>query len=309
MGSRVLLKEGSETEDVLKALDWITCPTDAVLQLSAMSIRQLKKVCKGPKNQMAKNTTKSAKKEDSRGAGVEEGKVYVLLNTNDAVDLLWFASVLPRHILDVLISENVPQVAASEGMQLEGGKEGGKGWFAYLARCMHVLVSLVQLAVEHSALMSALLFQTSAAHCGAKSPALLVDVLLFSHTVALAMRYDDESEAAAAAPLLEAEHAPAAAGKGEGEGGGAEGQAAAEEEGAGGGWMGAGGEHEAEGGGDPIDVVGMVLTSLALLLRIESKQEESSEKGRGGGGGGGGGGGNEADVRPFRTHLVGHPKV
>ena len=75
--SRVLLKEGSETEDALKALNWITCPTYAVLQLSAMSIRQLKKVCKGPKNQMANHKTKRGDHwfcKDSVGLGSNQTK-------------------------------------------------------------------------------------------------------------------------------------------------------------------------------------------------------------------------------------------
>ncbi len=50
---RVLTK-GAEQEDATSAFDWIRCPAGAVLALSPLSIRHLKKACKGARKESAK---------------------------------------------------------------------------------------------------------------------------------------------------------------------------------------------------------------------------------------------------------------
>ena len=285
---RVLTKS-AEHEDATSGLEFVKCPVAAVLALSLLSVRNLKKACKGPKKESAK-TPKSGNKKDTNRSN-EDDKVYIMLADGSAVDLLWLAAVLPRHILNTLISEQLPQ-AASDGMPEGSGKGWRSEWFKYIAKCLHVLFCLVQLGIEYPSLTSAVLQQHHAAAsvngCGdaIKSPALLVDALLFLHTVALAMRYDADEEAGAVegdaatsgtdpaqAPVIDGADATA-----EDEEGGSSAT----------GGFGGGSEPDGSvGGSHPIDVVGMVLKCMALLLRTE----------------------HSLDDRPFRKHLVGHPKI
>jgi hypothetical protein len=121
------------------------------------------------------------------------------------------------------------------------------------------------------------------------SPALLVDVLLFSHTVALAMGYDVEAEGVADADAAASASDSSRAGP-SGEGAETQLAIAEDEQGGGAGTGGGGGVGEQDasvGGSHPIDVVGMVMKIMALLLRNE----------------------HSADERPFRDQLVLHPKV
>ena len=282
---RVLTK-GSDVE-APDAFEWIGCPTTAVLLLSPLSLRHLRKACKGPKKDA--RTPKGANKQDgNRRAGGEDGKVYVTMADGSAVDMQWLASVLPMHILNTLISEDAPEGA--QGADRTNDSE----WFTYIAKCMHLLFCLAQLGVEYPSVLSTLLAQYDpaavaraggSAYAECTSPAVLVDVLLFSHTVALAMRYTtDEDEAPHAIPAPSSSDAvpPASAGN-------AAPRSTAEDEDAAAPGAGAGGveEDSTVGGSHPIDVAGMALQSMALLLRTEH--------------------GNEA--RPFRSQLVGHPKV
>ena len=301
-----ILTKGGDNEDA--SFDWVTCATAAVLQLSPLSIRHLKGACKGPKKAPAK-ASKSASGKHGTGRsseGGEDGKVYVVLEDNVAVDLLWLASVLPRHILNTLIAEVVPPAAeAAVACEVRGGDTSGHvGWFAYVAKCLHLLCCLVQLSLEHSSLMSALLQQCHpVAVKGAtgpsasdvpKSPALLVDVLLFAHTVALALRYpgeedsDHQSDAAHASACSSGQGAADATA-----GADAPADHTGSSAGAGGG---IGGEQDSTvGGSRPIDVVGMVLRSMALLLRTEHGIAVADD--------------TDQALRPFRDTLVNHPKV
>ena len=175
---RVLTK-GAEQEDATSAFDWIRCPAGAVLALSPLSIRHLKKACKGPRKESAK-TPKSAGKKDKKGAIEEDSRVYIVLADSSAVDVLWLGSVLPRHILNTLLSEELP-AAAREGMPAGGGKGWRSDWFAYVAKSMHLLFCLVQLGVEYPAITGAMQQQLDAAAsagegfraCGSLARALL----------------------------------------------------------------------------------------------------------------------------------------
>ena len=110
-----ILTKGGDNEDA--SFDWVTCATAAVLQLSPLSIRHLKGACKGPKKAPAKASKSTSGKHGTgrSSEGGEDGKVYVVLEDNVAVDLLWLASVLPRHILNTLIAEVVPPAATPAG--------------------------------------------------------------------------------------------------------------------------------------------------------------------------------------------------
>jgi len=266
-------KTGDEEKEMF---EWIRCPTLAVLDLSQLSIRHLKKACKGPKKEGPKTPKSASKKDDGHGAG-GDSRVYALMADGSAVDLVWLASALPMHILHTLIAETVPKAAAGDGATV-GGRGWRCEWFAYIAKCMHVLFCLVQLGVDYPSLISTLLQQHDPAGVvgcpgAANSPALVVDVLLFSHTLALAMRYDADEEVAADGDEASSSVDPAT------------GTAPEEEEKTAGGAE----QDSSVGGSQPIDVVGMVLRSIAMLMRIEHT--------------------DDVLVRPFRKHLVGHPKV
>jgi len=292
---RILTKSGGDAE-APEAFEWIGCPTSAVLLLAPLSLRHLRKACKGPKKE-ARTPKSTGRKDSARGAGGDDGRVYVTLADGSAVDMLWLASVLPMHVLNTLISEELPRAAEGAGAAKDGGKGCPDGWFAYIAKCMHLLFCLVQLGIDYPAVLSTLLSQydpAATARAGgnagdeSRSPALLVDVLLFSHTVALAMRYsadvDDESQAMlASAPSTDVAALPSVPGES------GDGRAMVDDdESAISGVAGGSSEEDASiGGSRPIDVAGMVLQSMALLLRTEHSSEN----------------------RPFRSHLVGHPKV
>ena len=85
-----------------------------------------------------------------------------VLADGSAVDLLWLGSVLPRHILNTLLSEELP-AAARPGMPASSGRGWRSDWFAYIAKSMHLLFCLVQLGVEYPALTDAVLQQLDVA--------------------------------------------------------------------------------------------------------------------------------------------------
>ena len=132
------LTKGGELEDGTSGFEWMQCPALAVIELSHLSIRHLKKACRGPKKEAAKTPKIASKKDDGRGAGGQDSRVYVVLADNSAIDLLWLASALPMHILHTLIAETVPKAAVADGTS-DGGKGWRSEWFAYIAKCMHVL--------------------------------------------------------------------------------------------------------------------------------------------------------------------------
>ena len=283
---RVLTKR-EEHEDISSTFEWSTCSKTAVLQLGSLSIRHLKSACKGPKR--SAKTPKGANKRGSVNQSVDgdDGRVYIVLEGNLAFDLLWLSSVLPKYILDVLIAETLPPAAVGT-TGIEGRCATPAQWFEHIAKSLRLLFCLVQLGQEYPVLTSNLLYQHDPAaavrqgtgdarRAAPPSPALLVDVLLFSHTIALAMRHpaDDGAEEGPSA-----ESAPAAPPDApDEEGTGRDGNDAG----------GSAGELDLAVGSSshPIDVVGMVLKTFAVLLRTEHGDE----------------------ARPFRDALVNHVKV
>jgi hypothetical protein len=192
-----------------------------------------------------------------------------MLENQTAVNLVWLASSLPGHLLEVLIAERAP-TAAQRALPRSLSAKGSR-WIAYVNACVWLVQSLHLFDKEHAAVSQAL--TDSGKEQGVK---LLVDVLLFSFTIGIATAKScpDAGEAHSVSDCDEMCEPSAAGESAESRNPNSEVEEGSEEQ--------ADEGDMAQGKFDelcsPVDLVGACVRSMAGFLRKQLKSSESRGK-------------------------------
>ena len=192
-----------------------------------------------------------------------------MLENETAVNLVWLASSLPGHLLEVLIAERAP-IAAQRALPRSLSAKGSR-WIAYVNACVWLVQSLHLFDKEHAAVSQAL--TDSGKEQGVK---LLVDVLLFSFTIGIATAKScpDAGEAHSVSDCDEMCEPSAAGESAESRNPNSEVEEGSEEQ--------ADEGDMAQGKFDelcsPVDLVGACVRSMAGFLRKQLKSSESRGK-------------------------------
>jgi hypothetical protein len=192
-----------------------------------------------------------------------------MLENETAVDLVWLASSLPGHLLEVLIAERAP-IAAQRALPRALSVKGSR-WIAYVNACVWLVQGLHQFDKEHAAVSQAL--TGSGSEQGVK---LLVDVLLFSFSIGMATaKCSDSGEAHSISDCDDMCEASAARDSADSRNPNADQEGEVKEE-------------QADEGDvasekfdvlcSPVDLVGACVRSMAVFLRAQLKSTEARGK-------------------------------
>ncbi|EKX53330.1 hypothetical protein GUITHDRAFT_101032 [Guillardia theta CCMP2712] len=276
-------------------MEWERDVGAAVQSLSQVNMRLMRKGCKvkpftsssslpsAPSSSSSSSPAAPAKQAQVRG------KLYIVLEGEKAIDLVWLGFELPDHLISVLVSERVPSSVAAV---LRKHQKSGK-WITHLSHCVNVLFCLSHLCSDFPLILENVFSSRPSPPNTISQSEKIVDAMLFCFTIGIAVQCSKQDPA----EVSQDEEDEAATVEQESRNGGDESEAQGEESTT---------SSQADGilpgdavvsGTSAVDLIGHSLQVLASLLRMECRAREGARKSEG------------SDQFSFRQDLTSHKLI